>query len=917
MSTATVNGAKVSSDQRFTAAHPCPICRGHDRLKRGQGERCTGYLAADGTAAFCSRTESEKAIEGAAGTLYVHKLDPNGHPAGSNGKAKGRGAATLENAIRFQREAMGAKGVDPYVYHDAGGRQVGAVVRFNFPDGSKDYRPFRRNESGRWSCQGMPAPRPLYRLPEVIAARGLIVAEGEKAAKAIQDGLGLLATTAPHGAKSPGLADWRVLAGKQVVIWPDNDQAGEEYAREIIKQLVPLTPRPIIKVIRPPGLPEKGDAVEWIAAGGTKDDLLRMIESTPTIDLPRAVAIDGTHYYSDDKGVISYTEIGDDGPTTSPLTNFTARIVREVDRHEGGEVRKQYRIAARTADGATGEAVVEAPEYKPARWVDGKLGGRFLIHAGPRFGEHASTAIKMFSIEDGIPRETVYTSTGWVQHGGRWLYLHAGGAIGEDGPTDAVSVDLSPALAAYRLPDPPTDPERIRRAVGACLAITRLAKADRPGSRGAAAIVAAMPVRAILNPSNFSGHFSGTTGTRKTTIARLALQHFSTTIRGRDCPLSLSWRATLNGLQRSAYDAKDALLVVDELTGARAVETATEFFQDQGNLKSRDRMRQDGTMAPSLNPRCSVLSTGEADPDRQSALGRMLTVKFTPATVDLAELTKCQADADAGLYAEAMAAFVRWLAPRLDQIRAEHEARAVELAGEFSRELRGYGVHPRHPGIAAELASAYAAFLDFAQEVGAVGESAGLDRFAHIDEYLVETLKEQAGDQEDASVGHRFLRYVSSALSSGRYHLNDAETNDAPEPYEVSAGWHQEYKYDGGQQVLMWVPPANSVNIGRIDVAEGFVYLDPETAKGAARRVARDQGREIENLAQIGRELLAARLCEPERSGDKERADVRRMFKGAGRRRYFKIPAALLMGDEESEGGPSGPTSSESGPPDL
>ena len=68
-----------------------------------------------------------------------------------------------------------------------------------------------------------------------------------------------------------------------------------------------------------------------------------------------------------------------------------------------------------------------------------------------------------------------------------------------------------------------------------------------------------------------------------------------------------SWAATLNGLQRSAFDAKDSLLVIDELTGARAVETATEFVQCQGNLKARDRMTQDRRVAPVSTPadRCS------------------------------------------------------------------------------------------------------------------------------------------------------------------------------------------------------------------------------------------------------------------------------------------------------------------------
>lgn len=905
--TATDNG-KVGNDQRYTSGKPCPICRGHERLPRGNGERCTGYFARGGKSAFCSRVDSGDAIESDAGPIYRHRLkgdcscgtqhappDP-----GSNGKAKGK--RTLDDAIRSLREYHGAVEAVPYVYHDADGRKVGATVRLNFAEGGKDYRPISRTTAGLWQTKGIPEPRPLYRLPEVLAAESVIVAEGEKAAQALLD-LGVMATTAPQGAQAPAKADWSPLAGKTVAIWPDNDKPGEQYAAKIVKLLEVLRPQPTIKVLRPEGLPPKADAVEWIEAGGTKGDLLRLIREASPLGLNRVVPIDESGWYVEQDSVLTLVTEGQEGQERRALTNFTARITHEVDRHEGGAVRKQYRIAARTIDGRAAEAIVEAEEYRGARWVDTQLGGAFTLHAGTRFGEHLTTAVKLFSIEDGIRRETVHTSTGWVRHGDRWLYLHGGGAIGADGPTDAVRVDLSSALAPYHLPDPPTDPGRIKRAVGACLGLMRLAKADRPGSRGAAAIVATVPWRAVLGPFNAMLQFSGTTGTRKTTLARLAQQHFSTTLKGRDCPMPVSWRATANSLQRYAHDARDALLVIDELTGAQAVETATEFAQSQGNLKGRDRMRRDGSMAPSLDPRGSVLSTGEADPDRQSALGRMLTVKFTPATVHLPALTECQADADAGLYAEAMAAFLRWLAPRLDDVKAAHRARVEELAEDYARQVKGLDVHPRHPRIVAELAAAYGVFLDFAREAGVLGEEGEWWQYERVDEYIIEDLKEQADDQTDRNTGRRFLDSIAAALASGRFHLTDSDTNDVPHPYAVACGWHEELKYQGsdeGQQPY-WVPPANSGAIGRIDVDEGFAYLVPENAKAAARDWSRRQGSEIENLQQIGRELAAAKLCETEQVSGRTFNEVRRKFPEMGRRRYFKIPIRTLLGDIDDE----------------
>ena len=74
----------------------------------------------------------------------------------------------------------------------------------------------------------------LYRLPEVLVARVLIVVEGEKdVERLIKMGLleGWEATCNPMGA-----GKWRseynhVFKGKEVIIFPDNDKPGHEHAQ--------------------------------------------------------------------------------------------------------------------------------------------------------------------------------------------------------------------------------------------------------------------------------------------------------------------------------------------------------------------------------------------------------------------------------------------------------------------------------------------------------------------------------------------------------------------------------------------------------------------------------------------------------------------------------------------------------------
>lgn len=151
-----------------------------------------------------------------------------------------------------------------WTYEDAHGYPVGIIVRWDRADGSKDIRPAARHGDG-WRLEGMAKPYPLYRLPELAAAERVYVCEGEKAADAAWE-LGLIATTSPHGANSAASADWSPLAGKDIVVLPDNDAAGRKYAATVEACLAKQLPPATVRTILLPGLAEKQDIVDWIAS---------------------------------------------------------------------------------------------------------------------------------------------------------------------------------------------------------------------------------------------------------------------------------------------------------------------------------------------------------------------------------------------------------------------------------------------------------------------------------------------------------------------------------------------------------------------------------------------------------------------------------------------------------------------------
>lgn len=168
------------------------------------------------------------------------------------------------------------------LYIDATGQPVAAVVRFDRADGSTDdngkplktYVPIHCVEGG-WKVGDPPGKWPLFNLQAIQASEGTVfICEGEKAASA-GIGIGLICTATAHGAKSPGKTDMEPLRGRDVVLLPDNDKAGRDYAVDLAQRLNAVGAASV-KIVNLPGLPKKGDIAEYIALHpGTAPDTLR------------------------------------------------------------------------------------------------------------------------------------------------------------------------------------------------------------------------------------------------------------------------------------------------------------------------------------------------------------------------------------------------------------------------------------------------------------------------------------------------------------------------------------------------------------------------------------------------------------------------------------------------------------------
>jgi putative DNA primase/helicase len=174
----------------------------------------------------------------------------DGHPRSAQSsppKPRGKGYPTIREALDAMdtiMERKQGKRVDKWRYHDANGKCVALVLRYDLPpDGGKQPKTFRpmSRHGDRWYRCDPPGKWPLYRLSELVDAPKVYVVEGEKCADALA-ALGLAATTSAHGARAPGKTDWTPLAGKEIILIPDNDEPGSLYVEQIASILRELNP---------------------------------------------------------------------------------------------------------------------------------------------------------------------------------------------------------------------------------------------------------------------------------------------------------------------------------------------------------------------------------------------------------------------------------------------------------------------------------------------------------------------------------------------------------------------------------------------------------------------------------------------------------------------------------------------------
>jgi 5S rRNA maturation endonuclease (ribonuclease M5) len=180
-------------------------------------------------------------------------------------------AAGIELRELFSDNGSAPRIVAEYDYRDERGELLYQVVRRE----PKDFRQRQPDGSGGWKWNMNGVRRVLYQLAEVLAAKSVLIVEGEKDVETARK-LGLVATCNPGGA-----GKWRdgygeSLRGKRGAIVADADDAGRKHTQAVAASL--HSKAASVKVLELPGAK---DLSEWVEHGGTREKLLELIRNTP------------------------------------------------------------------------------------------------------------------------------------------------------------------------------------------------------------------------------------------------------------------------------------------------------------------------------------------------------------------------------------------------------------------------------------------------------------------------------------------------------------------------------------------------------------------------------------------------------------------------------------------------------------
>jgi len=504
-----------------------------------------------------------------------------------------------------------------WTYRDAAGQVLFHVARFDLPEG-KQILPlslWREGAALRWHWKGLPQPRPLYGLDRLATrpAALVVVCEGEKDADAAGELLpDCVAITSPNGSRSAGVADWSPLAGRRVVVWPDADKPGTEYARDVVREAdkagaerAHMIDLAALATLHGRALPTGWGAADALAEGIDTAALARVvIEASNKAPTPAPKPRRATTARASPFVLVSADKADGRKPGVYYLPTFRNRQTGEQEEGAPEWICSPLRIEALTRDASGSEwgrlLVFPDRDGTEHRWAmpcamlakDGAELRETLLSQGLEITASQSRKYLVEYIQAAEPgrHARCATRTGW--HGD--VYVLPDRTIG--GGSEETLVFQSATADGSKLASAGTLNAWRAEVCAPCASNSRLVLA--------LSAAFAAPCLHLLGLEGGGLHLRGGSSCGKTTALAVAASVYGPPEYRRE------WRATDNALESVAAMHCDALLPLDEI-GQLDPKHAAAVAYLLSNGQGKSRSRRDGSLRAPATWRLLFLSCGE------------------------------------------------------------------------------------------------------------------------------------------------------------------------------------------------------------------------------------------------------------------------------------------------------------------
>lgn len=353
---------------------------------------------------------------------------------------------------------------------------------------------------------------------------------------------------------------------------------------------------------------------------------------------------DGTLYYiecKEDKNGNTYTE-------TTAIANHTPLLKEQRIIDNGIETTEELVFTA-LRDFRKGADTAISLKDVLSQTPNIKFGAACRIFLGRGAKSRYSEAMQIQC--ENAPLTMLYQHTGYTTIESERVFLNGGHSVTKDGLTDKYNVVLSGQMENYVFTEK-KDSERYET-------LLSLLPSVAPTSLVYAGLGLSFltPLNALLRNCGiepcFILYFTGKTGARKTTMAKLFLNFFGAFNNG-TAPTA-SFRDTINAVEKKFALADSTLVLLDDRIPSTTpkIKAQMEAMEQAvarqiGDRSGRARMNADGTLKATYRPKCNLIITAEESFSNvgESAIARSISVELRPGDIDLSVLTKVQQNAD-------------------------------------------------------------------------------------------------------------------------------------------------------------------------------------------------------------------------------------------------------------------------------